>query len=181
MGKDFEFRIRSLQRSDSIAELTALIRSAYAPHAEKGLRFVGTYQDEETTSQRLAAGHGLVAESEKGLVGTVVLRPPQPTSSAALYRDPGVWSIGQLAVLPDWKGRGLGRALHDAAVELARCSGARAVALDTAAPAKALITLYERWGYGIVGTADWRPHTNYDSVLMLRELQPAPEFGSGAA
>ncbi|MFN7757328.1 MAG: GNAT family N-acetyltransferase, partial [Betaproteobacteria bacterium] len=69
------------------------------------------------TAERLAAGHGLVAESERGLVGTVVVRPPQPTSSAALYRDPDTWSVGQLAVLPEWKGRGLGRALHDAAVD----------------------------------------------------------------
>ncbi len=174
MRQGFEFRIRSLQPSDSIAELTAIIRSAYAPHAEKGLRFVGTYQDEETTTKRLAEGHGLVAEAEAGLLGTVVVRPPQPTSSAALYRDPETWSIGQLAVLPAWKGRGLGRALHDAAVDLARRNGARAVALDTAAPAKALISLYERWGYRIVGTADWRPHTNYDSVLMLRQLKDGP-------
>lgn len=74
MSQSLDFRIRSLQPSDSIAELTAMIRSAYAPHAEKGLRFVGTYQDERTTAERLAAGHGLVAESERGLVGTVVVR-----------------------------------------------------------------------------------------------------------
>lgn len=79
-------------------------------------------------------------------------------------------SIGQLAVLPAWKGRGLGRALHDAAIEVARRNGARTVALDTAATAKTLISLYERWGYRVVGSADWRPHTNYDSVLMLRDL-----------
>lgn len=168
MSHRLEFHIRSSQPSDSIAELTALIRSAYAPHAEKGLRFVGTYQDDDITTQRLAAGHGLVAECEQRLVGTVVVRPPQPTSSAVLYRD--TWSIGQLAVLPAWKGRGLGRALHDAAVDFARRHGATAVGLDTAAPATALISLYERWGYRVVGTADWRPHTNYDSVLMLRRL-----------
>jgi predicted N-acetyltransferase YhbS len=180
MSQSLDFRIRSLQPSDSIAELTAMIRSAYAPHAENGLRFVGTYQDERTTAERLAAGHGLVAESERGLVGTVVVRPPQPTSSAALYRDPDTWSVGQLAVLPEWQGRGLGRALHDAAVDLARRNGARAVALDTAAAAKALISLYERWGYRIAGTADWRPRTNYDSVLMLREFEADACVGAGA-
>lgn len=170
MSQAFEFWIRPLQPSDCISELTELIRAAYAPHAENGLRFVGTYQDEATTAKRFADGHGLVAQSERGPVGTVVVRPPQPTSTAALYREPRTWSIGQLAVLPEWKGRGLGRALHDAAVDLARQHGASAIALDTAEPAKALISLYERWGYRVVGKADWRPHTNYDSVLMRREL-----------
>jgi hypothetical protein len=38
--------------------------------------------------------------------------------------------------------------------------------LDTAEPASGLIALYESWGYRIVGRADWRPNTNYESVLM---------------
>jgi hypothetical protein len=44
--------------------------------------------------------------------------------------------------------------------------GARVLALDTAAPATKLIAMYERWGYRIVGAADWRPTTNYESVVM---------------
>lgn len=35
-----------------------------------------------------------------------------------------------------------------------------------------LIALYERWGYRNVGTHDWRPHTNYVSVLMQRRVDP---------
>jgi len=44
------------------------------------------------------------------------------------------------------------------------------MALDTAAQAGGLISMYRRWGYEIVGEHDWRHHTNYLSVLMTRSL-----------
>jgi hypothetical protein len=34
-----------------------------------------------------------------------------------------------------------------------------------------LIALYQRWGYAIVGEVDWRPFTNYASVLMSRPIR----------
>ena len=55
-------------------------------------------------------------------------------------------------------------------MELAAQRGAQTMALDTAAPATRLISLYESWGYRIVGSADWRPKTNYESVLMARPI-----------
>lgn len=100
----------------------------------------------------------------------MVARPPHSESAAPLYRDPHAWSFGQLAVAPRWKGRGLGNALHAAVLQIARTHEARTMALDTAAPAKRLIALYESWGYRIVGTVNWRPRTNYESVLMTRSI-----------
>jgi len=41
---------------------------------------------------------------------------------------------------------------------------------DTAAPAHALIAMYEAWGYKVVGACDWRPDTNYTSVVMSLAL-----------
>jgi GNAT superfamily N-acetyltransferase len=168
-----EISIRPLVSSDSIDELTELVRAAYQPHLANGLRFVGTYQTSDITAKRCASGYGLVAIGGERLVGTVLVRPPQPTSKALLYRDPSTWSLSQLAVHPDFKGRGVARALHDAAVELALSHGAQVIALDTAEPAKELIELYQRWGYQIVGSVDWRPHTNYESVLMARTCEPS--------
>jgi hypothetical protein len=46
------------------------------------------------------------------------------------------------------------------------------MALDTAEPAAGLIELYRHWGYEVVGTHDWRPHTNYVSVVMKRAIEP---------
>ena len=56
------------------------------------------------------------------------------------------------------------------ALQVARRSGAAVMALDTAKPATGLIRLYEAWGYKVVGECDWRPDTNYESVVMARSL-----------
>jgi ribosomal protein S18 acetylase RimI-like enzyme len=84
----------------------------------------------------------------------------------ALYRDPHTWSISQFAVSPAFKGRGIGKLLHEAAIVHAQRNGGRIMALDTAAPAEGLIAMYRAWGYELAGEHDWRPHTNYMSVLM---------------
>jgi hypothetical protein len=49
-------------------------------------------------------------------------------------------------------------------------NGGKTMALDTAAPARALIAMYEAWGYKVVGACDWRPDTNYTSVVMSLAL-----------
>ena len=42
--------------------------------------------------------------------------------------------------------------------------------LDTAAPATDLIDMYVRWGYTVIGECDWRPKTNYLSVVVSRPI-----------
>lgn len=167
-----DWQIRPLLPSDSLEQLTDLIHRAYSPHLAQGLRFVGTHQTVEVTAERLATGDAFVSTSAGRIVGTVLARQPRPSSSVPLYRDPQTWSISQLAVAPEYKGRGLGRALHDTAVRHAVRRGARIIALDTAAPAARLIRLYKSWGYRIVGRADYRPTTNYESVLMAQSAAP---------
>ncbi|PJI97705.1 ribosomal protein S18 acetylase RimI-like enzyme [Acidovorax sp. 69] len=163
--------IRLVDVDDDLSRLTALIHSAYAPHARLGLRYWGTHQSVEDTAKRFASGTGLVMVNGAGdYVGTLTLRPPQPDSAVALYRDPVVWSLCQFCISPQAKGRGYGTQLHAYATDFARRAGARMMALDTAQPAKALIAMYESWGYQVVGECDWRPLTNYTSVLMSRSL-----------
>ena len=106
-------------------------------------------------------------------VGTLTLRPPQPGSKVPLYREPSVYSLSQFCIAPEYKGHGLGRRLHDYTLDIALKLGANTVALDTAKPATSLIHLYEAWGYAVVGECDWRPHTNYVSVVMARALTTA--------
>jgi GNAT superfamily N-acetyltransferase len=163
--------IRPVTATDDLERLTALIHAAYAPHARLGLRYWGTHQSTEDTAQRFASGTGLVMLDGGGdYVGTATLRPPQPESVVALYRDPTVWSLCQFCVSPHAKGRGYGKQLHAYATEFARQAGAQVLALDTAQPAAALIAMYESWGYELAGECDWRPLTNYTSVLMTRSL-----------
>jgi GNAT superfamily N-acetyltransferase len=161
---------REIDASDDMAALTSLIRAAYAPHAEKGLRYWGTHQTVEDTRKRYATGTGLVGSMDGRVVATILLRRPDPAPRVETYRDHATWKFEQFAVLPELRGMGVGKQLHDFALAHAHARGCRRMALDTAAPAEALIALYTAWGYSLVGTCDWRPFTNYPSVVMAKEL-----------
>lgn len=162
--------VRPVSAGDDLQRLTHLIHTAYAPHAARGLRYWGTHQSVEDTAKRFASGTGLVMLEGDEYVGTITLRPPQPASPVALYRDPGVWTFCQFCISPDAKGRGYGGQLHAHATAFARQAGAQVMGLDTAQPASTLIAMYESWGYRVVGECDWRPLTNYTSVVMSRQL-----------
>lgn len=162
--------IRLLRPDDDLVALTELIHTAYAPHAAAGLRYWGTHQSLESTAERLASGTAWVMTLADEYVGTATLRPAQAESPVSLYRTEGVFSLAQFCVAPGLKGQGYGRRLHEHVLAHARAIGARGIALDTARPATRLIAMYERWGYKIAGEADWRPHTNYTSVVMYLPL-----------
>ncbi|GMU72762.1 MAG: hypothetical protein AMXMBFR42_22180 [Burkholderiales bacterium] len=168
--------IRSFQPDDDLDALTALIHSAYASHLTLGLRYWATHQPTSDTAKHLRSGHGLILIVDGAYAGTATVHLPQPESPVPLYRESNVCSLSQFCVAPEHKGKGLGRQLHDHALRVARESGAAIMALDTAKPATGLIRMYETWGYKIVGECDWRPHTNYQSVVMAKQL-PAGEGG----
>lgn len=161
---------RPIQANDDLVALTELIRSAYAVHAASGLRYWGTHQTVEDTAKRIAAGHGFLGVLNDQVVATITLREPEPDSKVPLLAEPGTWSFGQFAVAPMHKGKSFGRQVHDFATSFASQRGCRCMALHTAQPATALIAMYRSWGYSEVGTCDWRPHTNYVSVLMSKAL-----------
>ncbi|MBC8039676.1 MAG: GNAT family N-acetyltransferase [Opitutaceae bacterium] len=161
--------LRRLRKDDDLVALTALLHRANRPLAERGRRFSATHQSPDVTARRVARGVCLVAIHEGGFIGTITIMPHDPASPTELYREPGIFHFGQFAVDPEWKGRGLGRRLHDAALEVARAAGGHAMLLDTASPAADLIAMYGRWGYAEVGRRRWEV-TNYESVLMRRPL-----------
>ena len=161
---------RDVSATENLDALTELIHSAYAPHAQSGLRYWATHQSVQDTAARLASGRGLVGELEGRVVATITLRPPEPKSKVELLRESHTWSFGQFAVAPEYKGMGFGRQIHDFALEYAARLGCTRMALHTAQPAAALIAMYQSWGYELAGTCDWRPHTNYISVLMCRSV-----------
>ena len=164
------FFCREVSASEDIAALTLLIRSAYAPHAANGLRYWATHQSETDTAKRLATGYGFVGEFNGEVVATITLRGSEPGSKVELLREPYTWSFGQFAVAPEHKGKGFGKRIHDFASLYAARHGATKMALHTAKPATDLIAMYQSWGYQSVGTCDWRPHTNFLSVLMEKSL-----------
>lgn len=162
--------VRYLSPDDDLSAITELIHAAYSSRAAANLRYWATHQSVEDTAKRFSLGQGLIAESNGRIVGTITVRPPHPNSEVPLYRNLSVWILTQFGVLPELQGCGIGRQLHDAALAHAQANGGSIIALDTAAPATELIEMYRRWGYDVVGECDWRPKTNYSSVLMSRSI-----------
>jgi GNAT superfamily N-acetyltransferase len=162
--------IRLVRPEDNLETLTDMIHAAYAQHASSGLNYWGCHQSVEDTAKRLASGTAWVMSCGNDFIGTATLRPPQPESPVLLYRQPGVYSLAQFCINPLHKGCGFGRRLHEHIIDYARKLKVTGIALDTAKPATSLIKLYESWGYRIVGHCDWRPFTNYPSVVMYKIL-----------
>lgn len=165
-----DLTIREFEAGDDVEKLTDLIHAAYAPHAAAGLKYWATHQTVEDTKKRIASGTCLLALHNQEYIGTALFRRHNPESKLPLYREPSVRALAQFCVAPAYKGRGYGKAIHDHGVVLMKVAGVKIMALDTAAPAAALIAMYKSWGYQVVGECDWRPFTNYSSIVMAMDI-----------
>lgn len=107
--------------------------------------------DEPTPAPRALAGRvrQLLADGEI----TVLLAGTEPQGLAVLRFRPAIWTealdcyLEELYVVPDRRGQGLGRALMEAAIELAREKGATHMDLGTSEDDVAARALYERLGF----------------------------------
>lgn len=164
-----DFLIRPYSPADSIPAITALLHEAYGSLARQGLRFLATHQDDAMTLLCLTSGDAFIAESPGEIIGTISVYPPWPDSPCELYRQPGVFRLGQLAVAPRLQSHGIGRALMEFAEQHACKRGAIELAMDTAEGATHLLDWYQRLGYRSVGYVQWDV-TNYRSVLLSKRL-----------
>jgi ribosomal protein S18 acetylase RimI-like enzyme len=99
----------------------------------------------------------LIAERMRDLLPgsdpAVLLADPGPSGLAVLRFRPGIYSsavecyLAELYVVPDRRGHGLGRALMEAALELARSEGAEYIDLGTSEADVAARALYESLGF----------------------------------
>ncbi|WP_181780628.1 GNAT family N-acetyltransferase [Pseudonocardia pini] len=106
----------------------------------------------------LGAGGGatiLVAVEGGELLGTVMLQPWGPDSEIA--RAAEEIEMRALAVSPAAQGRGVGRALVDAAVSRARHGGHGRVVLSTQPAMRAAQRLYRTAGFERLPDRDWSP------------------------
>ncbi len=84
---------------------------------------------------------------------TVLLPTSGPDGVAVLRFRPAIWSVAlecyvaELYVRPDRRGRGLGRALMEAAIDVARESGANQIDVGTGEDDTAARALYESLGF----------------------------------
>jgi len=165
--------IREYRDGDSVEEITSLLNRGYAALAERGLRYVASWQTPDMTLERIRMGTCFLALDGSRIVGTVMLYPTAEDSECQLYTQPGVFHFGKFAVDPNRQREGIGRMLFLAAEDEARKQGATTFACDTAEPATDLIAMYRRWGFEIVGKQDYSL-TNYISVVLAKSLTDCP-------
>jgi ribosomal protein S18 acetylase RimI-like enzyme len=101
-------------------------------------------------------GHRALAERMKVLLGTgdtVVLLAEENSGIAVLRFREAIWDealecyLAELYVVPDQRGRGLGRALMESAITTARAEGATYMDLGTSEDDVAARALYESFGF----------------------------------
>ena len=154
-----------------------LIRDAHQDElAEIGEIRVGAYQADGflSPSSRYATrlrelgtdglGPVLVAvdEGTRALTGTVMLQVwPQ---GGEVVKGPGEGEIRALAVRPDARGAGVGRALVAAVIERAREAGVQHLLLLTQPEMKTAHHLYEQAGFDRLPERDWSPEPG---VMLL--------------
>jgi hypothetical protein len=85
---------RYIRPSDDIEAITELLHQAYAPLADKGMRFVASHQDSATTRRRMARGETIVAEDQGVIVGVVTLKDAVETHGSTFYERPDVAGLG---------------------------------------------------------------------------------------
>lgn len=167
---DLTLRRFDLEADASLLDaITELLRAAYWPLLEDGLRYLATHQDSATTLKRQAKSESYLGYLDGALIATITLETADKMGDCTWFQRPEVFKLAQFAVHPDHKGRGIGNHIMDVIEAPARELGAEELALDTSEHAHRLIALYNRRGYRQVDEIDWEV-TNYKSVVLRKTL-----------
>lgn len=168
---NFASSVRPFVTADADA-LTDLLHAAYREHADAGLNFTAASQSPAVTRKRAEHGGCWVVEHAGRLVATATVSVPPSHALqrlTALAAAPRTAWLNQFAVAPDHRGAGIASALFRHGLEWARAHDMTTIGIDTAAPATALVELYEHWGFAHRDTIRWDGKA-YDSVVMVRGI-----------
>lgn len=129
------------------------VRMASATDAEPIGRLLHAFN---TEYDDVTPGPAALAQRVRSLMTgdtRVLLAGAGPDGLAVLRFRPSIWSsalecyLAELYVVPALRGRGIGRALMEAAIDLARREGADHMDLGTSEDDVAAMALYERMGF----------------------------------
>jgi ribosomal protein S18 acetylase RimI-like enzyme len=116
----------------------------------------GYYSDIVDVRSRLHESDLIVAEHEGRLAGTVTFYPPGDREGRSAW--PEEWAgIRLVAVHPDSRGMGVGRALTEPCITRARAIGVPTVGLHTSSIMSIAMALYKRIGFERMSERDFRP------------------------
>ena len=153
-------------RPSASAEDVATVRRLFVEYAESLSVNLCCFQDFDQELASLPgdyappAGALLLAEHEGEVVGCVAMRALEP---------PGMAELKRLYVRPNGRGLGVGRALTEAVLAIARGAGYETIRLDTLPEMKEAQVLYRRLGFR--ETLPYRYNPIGGSVYMELSLQ----------
>jgi predicted N-acetyltransferase YhbS len=130
-----------------IPEIEAVAVAAYAQYRAEVPRpvFDAYLEDLRRVAEHWREAEVLVAEVDGRIAGSVLYYADASTEGLGL---PQSWSgFRKLAVHPEMRGRGLGRALTEACIAVARRCGVPAIGIHTTSFMQAARRLYEQVGF----------------------------------
>ncbi|WP_282778507.1 MULTISPECIES: GNAT family N-acetyltransferase [unclassified Nocardia] len=155
-------------RAGEFAAVGALTVEVYVGegHVNSRSDYVAELAD---TATRAAAAEVLVAVRGDELLGSVtVARPGTPFADIA---RPGELEFRMLAVAKRARGLGVGSALIDRVVEIARAEGRAGVVLTTMPTMADARRIYDRIGFVHVPERDWRTMAGTPLTVMRLDLR----------
>ncbi|WNM23680.1 GNAT family N-acetyltransferase [Demequina capsici] len=152
----FSVRAVAPDETSRLAEIGALTALAYLSDGlvDQSHPYIPQLRDAQTRAEDAILL--MLSDGERGegaAVGTVTLVPPG-SRFTELARD-GEFELRMLAVSPLERGRGIGRELTRAALDMAVASGATRVVLSTMETMHAAHRLYEAMGFARRQDLDW--------------------------
>ena len=148
-------------RPEEYARIGDLLVRAYATLADRDEAYDSVLRD---VAGRAANADVLVATVDGIPMGTVTFVPgPGPQAEG---NDPDAATLRMLGVAPEARGKGIGAALIDTCVRLARDLGRRRVVLDTRESMHSAHRLYESAGFRRAPELDRRPPEAPDLLLL---------------
>ncbi|MFO0972255.1 MAG: GNAT family N-acetyltransferase [Phycisphaerae bacterium] len=159
-----------IQVADGAADM-AITRELFTEYASSlgfSLCFQGFDEELRTLPGKYAPPRGalLLARCDGEPVGCVALRPIDATTA----------ELKRLYVRPDARGRGLGRALTEAAIAAARAMGYAAIRLDTLKSMVEANRLYDALGFREIAAYCDNPH---DTARFLELSANRPDARGG--
>ena len=145
-------------RTDELDQAAQMMRDAYQEYRDSfpPEMWEGYVRDIVNVRSRLGFSELIVAEHGGRLVGAVTFYPDAPRSEQEGW-PPGWAGVRLLAVHPDARGLGIGRALMDECVRRSRQRAARTLGLHTTEPMSVARGMYERMGFVRVPEFDFHP------------------------
>ncbi|WP_254862440.1 GNAT family N-acetyltransferase [Halovivax gelatinilyticus] len=160
--------IRDADRADASA-LAACYRNAYRTGAERGFPTRMTEIEADTVAEWLAADAVTLVAEPADASATGASDRRQIVGSVRMLEERDDPYMERLAVVDDWQGRGLARALFDRMEAIALDRGHDRMQLTTYSNHPFLFDWYADRGYETVETHE-KPDRPYDYVTMERRL-----------